>query len=129
MGNIVHLLFVMYFFLQRHENKYLGHKDTHEHGKRVDGGIGYRGLVVAANAVGVGQSRWVGGGSTDQSRYGEVAAMAYSGYNAYDDARHKGDDEAVENPPQATVENGFHKALSGPKSYRCHEEADAHLSH
>ena len=110
-------------FLQRHEYQDLSYQDTEEHGEWIDRRVGNRGLVVTADAVGVGQSRRVGGGATNHARNGKVTAMEdYARHNTDDDARQESDDETIEHPPVATIHHGIDKTDAGTQSDRGHEK-------
>lgn len=125
-----HLIPIICIHLQRHEDQDLSYQDAEEHGERIDRRVGHGGLVVTADAVGVGQCRGVGGGTTDHACNGEVTAVEhYARHNTDDDAGQERNDETIEHPPIATIHHGIDKTDTGTQSDRCHEERDTNLAH
>ena len=116
--------------LQRHQHQYLCRHHTQEHGERIYGRVSYRGLVVAAYLVAIGEGWRVGHGTGDESGNGEVAELAlHAGHNADDEAGDDGDEEAIEYPPITTVHDGVDEAVTSTDTHRGEEQRDTYLTY
>lgn len=85
--------------LNEAEDEDLGDDDAHEHGQRVDRGVGDGGGVVVGDLVGVGQCRRVGIVAAHHADYLKVIHLIFSSRDdAYDQQWNERNQEAVADP-------------------------------